>query len=249
MELVAFLGWLAVDQEVSASTQNQALSPVLFLYKEVLELDIGPIEQVPRARMPYKVPVVPSRKALARCLKELDGTMWLIAAMFYGTGVRLEECLALRVKDLAFDRNQVTVRRGTGQKDQVTMLPAGVKERLAVHLVAVKAQHTRGLMHGDGRVVLPFALDKYPGPSVEWGWRYVSQASRICREPKWRPPSRLHLRASAVQRAVTGAVRRAGLTKRASGHSMRHSFATHLLEDGYDIRTVQQLLGNRDLRT
>jgi len=189
-ELVAFLSWLAVDQKVSASTQNQALSAVLFLYKEVLELDIGPIEQVPRARVPDKMPVVLSREELARLLKEVDGTMWLIVAMLYGTGVRLEECLALRVKDLDFDRNQVTVRRGKGQKDRVTMLPAGVKERLAMHLVAVKAQHTRDLMHGDGRVVLPFALDrKYPGAPMEWGWQFVFPASRICREPKWGPPS------------------------------------------------------------
>jgi site-specific recombinase XerD len=137
-ELVAFLSWLAVDKQVSASTQNQALSAVLFLYREVLGFDIGPIEHVPRARMPDKLPVVLSREEVGQLLKQVDGTMWLIVAMLYGTGVRLEECLELRVRDLDFDRNQVMVRRGKGQKDRATMLPAGVKERLAAHLVAVK---------------------------------------------------------------------------------------------------------------
>ena len=232
-ELVAFLSWLAVDKQVSASTQNQALSAVLFLYKHVLGLDIGPIEHVPRARMPDKLPVVLSREELGQLLKHVDGTMWLIVAILYGAGVRLEECLELRVKDLDFDRNQITVRRGKGQKDRVTMLPAGVKERLAAHLVTVKGQHERDLTRGDGRVVLPFGLDrKYPGAPMEWRWQFVFPAARICRDPKWGLPSRFHLHESAVQRAVTQAVRRAGLTKRASCHTMRHSFATHLLEDG-----------------
>lgn len=249
-ELVAFLSWLAVDKQVSASTQNQALSAVLFLYREVLGLDIGPIQHVPRARMPDKLPVVLSREEVGQLLKQVDGTMWLIVAILYGTGVRLEECLALRVRGLDFDRNQVVVRRGKGQKDRVTMLPAGVKEPLAAHLVAVKRQHERDLLRGEGRVVLPFALDrKYPAAPTEWGWQFVFPASRICRDPKWGPPSRFHLHESVVQKAVTKAVRRAGLTKHASCHSLRHSFATSLLEDGYDIRTVQALLGHADVRT
>jgi integron integrase len=249
-ELVAFLSWLAVEKQVSASTQNQALSAVLFLYKQVLGLDIEPIEHVPRARMPNKLPVVLSREELGQLLKQVAGTMWLIVAMLYGTGVRLEECLELRVKDLDFDRNQVTVRRGKGQKDRVTMLPAGVKERLAAHLVTVKGQHERDLTRGEGRVVLPFALErKYPGAPMEWGWQFVFPATRICRDPKWGPPSRFHLHESVVQKAVTKAVRRAGLSKPASCHSLRHSFATSLLEDGYDIRTVQALLGHADVRT
>ena len=249
-ELVAFLSWLAVDKQVSASTQNQALSAVLFLYREVLGVDIGPIPQVPRARMPDKLPVVLSREEVGLLLKQVDGTMWLIVAMLYGTGVRLEECLELRVRDLDFDRNQVMVRRGKGQKDRATMLPAGVKERLAAHLVAVKRQHERDLLRGEGRVVLPFALDrKYPAAPTEWGWQFVFPASRICRDPKWGPPSRFHLHESVVQKAVTKAVRRAGLAKHASCHSLRHSFATSLLEDGYDIRTVQALLGHADVRT
>ena len=222
----------------------------LFLYKAVLGLDIGPIEHVPRARMPDKLPVVLSREEVGQLIKHVDGTMWLIVALLYGTGLRLEECIELRVKDLDFDRNQIVVRRGKGQKDRVTMLPAGVRERLAAHLLTVKHQHERALTRGEGRVVLPFALDrKYPGAPTEWGWQFVFPASRICRDPKWGPPSRFHLHESVVQKAVTKAVRRAGLTKHASCHTFRHSFATHLLEDGYDIRTVQALLGHADVRT
>ncbi len=220
-EVVGFLSWLAVDRKVSASTQNQALSAVLFLYKSVLGVDIGPIEHVPRARMPDKLPVVLSREELGRLMKHVDGTMWLIVALLYGTGVRLEECLELRVK-----------------------------ERLAAHVGMVRRQHECDLARGEGRVVLPFALDrKYPGAPTEWTWQFVFPASRIWRDPKWGPPSRFHLHESAVQRAVTKAVRRAGLTKHASCHSFRHSFATHLLEDGYDIRTVQELLGHADVST
>ena len=249
-EIVAFLSWLAVDRRVSASTQNQALSALVFLYGQVLGLDIGPIEHVPRARMPDKLPVVLSREEIGRLITHVDGTMWLIVALLYGTGLRLEECVELRVKDLDFDRNQIVVRRGKGQKDRVTMLPAAVKERLAAHLLTVTRQHQRDLLRGEGRVVLPFALDrKYPGASTEWGWQFVFPAARICRDPKWGPPSRFHLHESAVQRAVTNAVRRAGLTKHASCHTFRHSFATHLLEDGYDIRTVQELLGHADVST
>lgn len=200
--------------------------------------------------MPDKLPVVLSREEIGQLMTHVEGTMWLIVALLYGTGVRLEECMELRVKDLDFDRQQIVVRRGKRQKDRVTMLPAGVKERLAAHLLTVKRQHERDLTRGEGRVVLPFALDrKYPGAPTEWGWQFVFPAARICRDPKWGPPSRFHLHESVVQKAVTKAVRRAGLTKHASCHSLRHSFATHLLEDGYDIRTVQALLGHADVRT
>jgi integrase len=165
-EIVAFLSWLAVDRRVSASTQNQALSALVFLYSQVLGLDIGPIEHVPRARMPGKLPVVLSREEIARLITHVDGMMWLIVALLYGTGLRLEECVGLRVKDLDFDRHQIVVRRGKGQKDR-----------------------------------------KYPGAPTEWGWQFVFPASRICRDPKWDPPSRFHLHESAVQRAVTNAAR------------------------------------------
>ena len=249
-EIVAFLSWLAVDRRVSASTQNQALSALLFLYRVVLGLDIGPIQHMPRARMPDKLPVVLSREEIGQLIKHVDGTMWLIVALLYGAGLRLEECLELRIKDLDFDRNQIVVRRGKGQKDRVTMLPVAAQERLAAHLSTVRRQHERDLTRGEGRVVLPFALDrKCPGAPTEWGWQFVFPASRICRDPKWGPPSRFHLHESVVQKGVTKAVRRAGLTKHVGPHTMRHCFATHLLEAGYDILTVQELLGHADVST
>ena len=168
-EIVAFLSWLAVDRRVSASTQNQALSALLFLYRVVLGLDIGPIEHMPRARMPDKLPVVLSREEVGQLITHVDGTMWLIVALLYGAGLRLEECLDLRVKDLDFDRNQIVVRRGKGQKDRVTMLPVAAQERLAAHLSTVRRQHERDLARGEGRVVLPFALDrKYSEAATAW---------------------------------------------------------------------------------
>ena len=172
------------------------------------------------------------------------------SALLYGAGLRLQECLELRVKDVDFDLNQLLVRRGKGQKDRRTMLPGVVKDALRAHLVEVKTQHERDLIDGVGRVVLPFALDrKYPNASTEWGWQFVFPAARICRDPAWGPPSRFHLHESAVQKAVARAARDAGMTKRVGPHTFRHSFATHLLEDGYDIRTVQELLGHADVTT
>ena len=250
VEISAFLAWLAVQRRVSASTQNQALSALLFLYRQVLGLDLGPIEHVPRARMPDKLPVVLSREEVGQLMKHVEGVMWLIVALLYGSGLRLMECLELRVKDLDFDGGQIIVRRGKGQKDRVTMLPAAVKERLAAHLLTVKRQHERDLGRGEGRVALPFALDrKDPAAPTEWGWQFVFPASRICRDPRWGPSSRFHVHATVVQKEVSQAVRRAGLTKHAGPHRLRHCFATHLLEDGYDIRTVQELLGHADVST
>ncbi len=246
----AFLTSLAVRQRVSASTQNQALSALLFLYKAVLGIEIGAIEQVPRARMPIRVPVVLSRDEVSRVLKELTGKIWIIVVLLYGAGLRIQDCLGLRVKDIDFDRHQIVVRRGKGQKDGRTMLPLAVRERLHAHLADVKRQHERDLAQGLGRVVLPFAIDrKYPRASTDWSWQFVFPAARICRDPQWGPPSRFHLHESAVQKEVADAVRRAGLTKHVGPHTFRHSFATHLLEDGYDIRTVQELLGHKDVST
>jgi integron integrase len=187
---------------------------------------------------------------VARVLEHLDGTMWMIVVLLYGAGLRLEDCLELRVKDIDFDRRQILLRRGKGQKDRVTMLPEVVRERLKAHLHEVKRLHEHDFLRGAGRAALPFALErKYPRASTEWGWQFVFPASRICHDPRWGPPSRYHLHETVVQKAITKAVRQAGLTKRASAHSFRHSFATHLLEDGYDIRTVQELLGHADVRT
>ncbi len=249
-EISRFLGWLAVRQQVSASTQNQALSALLFLYRDVLRVDPGAIEEVPRAQAPLRVPVVLSRDEVRLVLRQLTGVMRLIVALLYGCGLRLQECLELRVKDLDFDANEITVRRGKGQKDRRTMLPAALKTELRAHLADVRRRHQDDLAGGEGRVMLPGALDrKYPGASTDWAWQFVFPAGRICRDARFGPATRFHLHESAVQRAVTKAVRDADLTKRAGCHTFRHSFATHLLEDGYDIRTVQELLGHADVTT
>jgi integron integrase len=247
-EITAFLSWLATTRQVSASTQNQALSALLFLYRHVLRIEVDKIEQVARARLPHRVPVVLSREEVDQIFTHLEGTMWLVAALLYGAGLRLQECLGLRVKDLDFNLHEIVVRRGKGQKDRRTMLPLGVEERLQGHLREVRRQHERDVAAGVGRVVMPFALDrKYPNAATDWAWQFVFPAARICRDPQFGPPSRFHLHESAVQKEVAAAVGRAGLTKRVS--PLRHSFATHLLENGQDVRTVQELLGHFDVST
>ncbi|MBI3264832.1 MAG: integron integrase, partial [Acidobacteria bacterium] len=249
-EIARFLSWLATARRVSSSTQNQALSAVLFLYRHVLHIEVQAIEHVPRAKMPHRVPVVLSRDEVATLLRNLEGTMWIVVGLLYGTGMRLQECLALRVKDIDFDQHQIVVRRGKGQKDRLTMLPLALEERLKKHLQDVKRQHKKDLAGGFGRVVLPFALDrKYPNAATEWGWQFAFPAARICRDPRFGPPSRYHLHESVVQRAVADAARKAGITKHVGPHTMRHSFATDLLADGHDIRTVQELLGHADVTT
>ena len=249
-EIEAFLSWLATEQRVSASTRNQALSALLFLYRHVLRSEIGPLGRVARAKQPHRLPVVLSEVEVSRVLKHLEGTSWLAVALLYGAGLRLLECLELRVKDIDVDHHEILVRRGKGQKDRRTILPAGVEDRLQAHLEHVKKLHTRDLAAGLRRVVLPFAVSRqYPSAATDWTWQFVFPATRICRDPRWGPPSRFHLHESAIQRSVASAARAAGLAKRVGCHTFRHSFATHLLRAGHDIRTVQELLGHSNVST
>ena len=222
-EIGAFLTWLAVRRSVSASTQNQALSAILFLYRDVLRVDPGAIEHVPRAATPVRVPVVLSVAEVRAVLGHLEGVCRLAASLMYGAGLRLQECLELRVKDIDFERSEIVVRRGKGQKDRRTVLPERVREPLVAHLDVVRRGHQRDLAAGFGRVVLPFALDrKYPNAASEWVWQFVFPASRICRDSRYGPPSRYRLHESVIQRAVASAARRAGLAKRVSCHTLRH---------------------------
>ena len=249
-EVNAFLSDIATHGHVSASTQNQALSALLFLYRHVLGVDLGDLGDIARARMPYRLPVVLSREEVVAVLARMTGERWLMAALMYGTGLRLAECVGLRVHDLDFATSTLMVRDGKGRHDRATMLPRGLRGPLLAHLDLVRRIHQRDLADGFGEVFLPDALDrKYRGAGREWGWQFVFPQERRWTNPTTGRQGRHHVDESLVQRAVHEAVLLVGIDKHASCHSLRHSFATHLLEDGYDIRTVQELLGHRSVKT
>jgi integron integrase len=249
-EVEAFLTHLAVRAHVSASTQNQALSALLFLYRQVLDIDLPWLSGVVRARAPIRVPVVLTRREVQALLGCLEGQLHLVAQLLYGSGLRLMEALRLRVKDVDFEYSQLVVRDGKGQKDRVTILPDMLREPLQKHLTLVREKHEQALRAGYGGVELPGALaHKYPKAVTAWGWQWVFPAARASTDPctgEWR---RHHLHERNVQRAVLLAARRCHMTKPVGPHTLRHCFATHLLERGYDIRTVQELMGHSDVRT
>lgn len=249
-EVARFLTGLADDDDVSASTQNQALNALLFFFKEALGRELGLVEGVVRAKRPQRVPVVLSREEVSAVLGAMSGTPKLMATLLYGAGLRLLECCRLRVKDVDFFQNQIVVRGGKGDKDRHTMLPTAAREPLLRHLEAVRRQHQDDLAAGLGAVALPGALArKYPNAAKEWGWQWLFPATSHYSDRETGERRRHHLHESVLQRAFKEARIKAGISKPAGCHTLRHSFATHLLEDGYDIRTVQELLGHANVNT
>ena len=245
-----FLTSLAIQSNVSASTQNQALAAIGFLYRDVLNIPLEEAERLARAKRPVRLPVVLTRDEVKRLIGDMDGVPQLVAILLYGAGMRVLECLQLRVKDIDFGNHQILVRGGKGNKDRITMLPTAVESRLREHIEEVRLNHARDMRRGGGRVDIPGALArKYPKASTEFRWQYIFPATRIHIDIVTRELRRHHLHPTVIQRAVADAVRSAGLMKRATCHTFRHSFATHLLEDGYDLRTIQELLGHTDVRT
>jgi integron integrase len=250
VDVERFLTHLAAEAGVAQSTQNQAHSALLFLYRDVLGHDVRWLANVPRARAPATLPVVLTPAEVSRLLKAIAGTHRLFGALLYGTGMRILEAARLRVKDVDLVRREIVVRDGKGAKDRVTVLPDRIVPVLRRHLAAVRASHRADLERGRGSVWLPFALErKYPGASREWSWQYVFPADRLAIDPKSGVLRRHHVSEQSFQRAMREALRRSGVDKLATPHTLRHSFATHLLESGSDIRTVQELLGHSDVRT
>lgn len=249
-DINAFLSRLATGENVSASTQNQALAALLFFFRNVMNNPVGDIGEVIRAKKPKRLPVVMSRQEVRSVLSELSGDKWLAVALMYGTGLRLMECLELRIQDIDFAQNEILVRNGKGGKDRHTMLPGTLKTSLQEHLIAVKAIHVKDIAEGWGRVPVPEALEKkYPHAASDWAWQWVFPQERRWKDPRTGNQGRYHMDPSILQSAVHEAIIKSGIAKRASCHTFRHSFATHLLESGYDIRTVQELLGHSDVKT
>lgn len=248
--LEQFLTHLAVHRKVSSATQNQALQALLFLYRHVLEIKLPWLDGITRAAPARRLPVVLSRSEVRALLAQLQGTPWLVASLLYGSGLRLLEAMRLRVKDLELERGELIVREGKGGKDRATMLPAALNNSVRAHLDRLRAWYEEERRLARPGVSLPFALArKYPEAGTRWGWQYLFPAASLCRDPYTGLSVRHHLDEKIIQRAMQGAVRKAELTQPASCHTLRHCFATHLLEDGYDIRTVQELLGHSDLKT
>lgn len=249
-EVEEFLTHLAVHRKVSAATQSQALQALLFLYRHVLEIELPWLDNVTRATQPKRLPTVLSRAEVAALLAQLSGTPWLVASLLYGSGLRLTEGLRLRVKDLALERGELVVREAKGGKDRVTMLPAALDAQVRAHVTRLRAWYEEERRQQRPGVTLPRALGrKFPDAAIRWGWQYLFPAATLCHDPYTGQLVRHHLHEKVIQRAMQAAVRRTGLTQAASCHTLRHCFATHLLEDGYDIRTVQELLGHSDLKT
>jgi integron integrase len=249
-EIRAYLSHMAVEKHVAASTQTVALSALLFLYRQVLQIDLPYIDEIERAKRPERLPVVFTRLEVKQILSHLDGVHHLSASLLYGSGLRLMECLRLRVKDVDFEYRQIIVRDGKGSKDRVTMLPGSLIEPLKSQLQKAQSLHQQDLALGYGSVELPYALErKYPNIDRTWGWQFVFPSWKRSVDPRTQAIRRHHLYEQSVQRSVKQAIQKAGIIKHGGCHTFRHSFATHLLEDGYDIRTVQELLGHKDVRT
>jgi integron integrase len=249
-EVEAYLTHLAVREHVSASTQNQALQALLFLYRQVLEIDLPWLENVVRARRSRRLPVVLTVPEVRAVLAQLDGTPWLYANLLYGSGLRLMEGLRLRIKDLVLERGEIIVRDAKGGKDRVTVLPTAILNPLRIHLAKLHLRFHQQRGSGEPGVTLPAALArKFPNYSKQWGWQYIFPAASLCKDVYTGELVRHHIHEKSMQRAVQSAVRKAGILQPASCHTFRHCFATHLIESGCDIRTVQELLGHADVRT